>query len=92
MAEVIKHLQKVVLVQIEMRDQNGASPSIMTFASHSISCLSLQTHLSGMVLSEEAHRCCPGWGSHDMPGHLTQSLLEAVSEWEETQTLLVNTD
>lgn len=39
--KVIKHLQKVVLVQIEMREQNGSSPSIMTFGSRSISCSSL---------------------------------------------------
>lgn len=54
LAEVVKHLQKVVLFQIEMREQNGDSPSIMTFASHSISCSSPQTHLSGAAFSTGA--------------------------------------
>lgn len=54
LAEVVKHLQKVVLFQIEMREQNGDSPGIMTFASHSISCSSPQTHLSGEAFSTGA--------------------------------------
>lgn len=37
-----------------MREQNGDSPSIMTFASHSISCSSPQTHLSGAAFSTGA--------------------------------------
>lgn len=76
----------------KLKWESRASPSIVTFASHSISYLSPQTHLSGVELAEEAHRCCPGWGSRGTPGHLTQSLPEAVSEWAETQSLSVNTN
>lgn len=48
--------------KIKIRKQNGASLSIMTFGSRSISCSSPQTHLSGTALSQKTHRCCPGWG------------------------------
>lgn len=72
--------------------RNGAAAAITTFAGQFISCPSPHTHLSARVLSEEALRYCPEWGSHDMSGHQTQFFLEEVSEWAETRLGRINTE